>query len=121
MRWKTARACAAGIVAVAWATTRAIARSFSVHSDSRRLRNPSAEGKVSLFSVVLILNTFTCRSSRRPMRLQELCRALCGGSMRLRVWRRVCTLWWWRRLRYEPSPTATDLWPPSMATRLRFT
>jgi hypothetical protein len=38
-----------------------------------------------------------------------------------REWRIVVTLWCGRMLRYEPSPTGTDLWPPSMATRFTFT
>ena len=36
-------------------------------------------------------------------------------------WRSACTLWCALTLLYVPSPTATDLWPPSIVTMLMFT
>ena len=44
-----------------------------------------------------------------------------SGSMYDRDSSIVGTLWWCRSDRYDPSPTGTLLWPPSMATRLMFT
>ena len=62
-----------------------------------------------------------CSESRRPIRVADPWSAEFSGSMYDLEFRMVCTLWWCLSERYEPSPTGTDLWPPSMATRLMFT
>ena len=104
----------------------AIIRAWSLapHSHSRLLRKPRFDGNVSEFTVVSIWKIFTPASrSTRPMRFTESLIALwpSRGSMYDFECSIVCTLWWCLRLLYPARPTATDLWPPSIATRLMFT
>ncbi len=55
------------------------------------------------------------------MRQALWCMADLVWSMNERECTIVWLLWWWRRLLYDASPIGTDLWPPSMATRLTLT
>ncbi len=94
------------------------------HSHSRLLRKDIWVGKVSLFIVVSIWKIFTPLSWRkRPIRVTLSLIAECPGrgSMYDVEWSIVFTLWWCLRLSYPANPTATDLCPPSMATRLMLT
>ena len=76
---------------------------------------------MSLLSVVSMWKIGTAASTMSPCRFVLLCSSDLFGSMKDFEWRIVRTLWWALTLLYVPSPTATDLWPPSMVTMLRFT
>ncbi len=74
-----------------------------------------------LLIVVSIVKTLSAFSARRPMRSTLVASALALGSMYERQSRITCGLWCARRLLYPQRPTATDLWPPFIGTRFRFT
>ncbi len=74
-----------------------------------------------MLSVVSIWKMFSESGSSRPIRQADECSADFSGSMNEREWTMVWLLWWWRSDLYDASPTGTDLWPPSIATRLTFT
>ena len=92
------------------------------HSHSRFCRNEYESGKIVLLSVVSIWNTLTCSATTLPMRQALECRAEALWSMNDRLATMVLGLWWWLAgYEYGARPMATDLWPPSMATRLTLT
>ena len=99
---------------------RNFAWSLSVHSHSRLFRNSNGDGNWSLLRVLSTWNTRTV-SAAAGASGREWCIAEFGGSLNERESRSVWTLWWCRRLLYDASPTATDLAPPFIATRLMFT
>ena len=104
------------------ATARYDARSRAFHSHSRFCRKSNGEGNVSLLTVVSIWKILTPSAfSSWPIRQFDECSSERCWSMNEVLRCMVRTLWWWRRLRYDASPVATLLWPPSMATRLRLT
>ena len=76
---------------------------------------------MSLLSVVSIWKTLTVSLMTRPIRQAEWCIAECLWSMNDRDCTIVLALWWCRSDLYDASPMPTDLWPPSMATRLTLT
>src|ERR1700733_7211428 len=80
-------------------------------------RNDNGPSNMSLFSVVSIWKIGTAASTISPWRPALLCSSDLDGSMNDFEWRIVCTLWGALTLLYVPSPTATDLWPPSIVTR----
>ena len=71
--------------------------------------------------MVSIWNTLTWSLMTRPIRHAEWCIAECLWSMNERDCTIVLALWWCRSDLYDASPMPTDLWPPSIATRLTLT
>src|SRR4051812_6384327 len=119
--WKILRLAFAGARFSARFVASIVAWSRIDHSHSRLLKKSYGAGNTSLLSVVSIVKIFRWLASMRPMRHADECSAEFSGSINDRECTIVWLLWWWRRLLYDASPTGTDLWPPSMATRLMLT
>ena len=98
-----------------------VAWSLTDHSHSRFIRKSYGDGNTSLLSVVSIWKMLRCSLSSRPIRQAEWCRCDFLWSMNECERTIVLALWWWRSDLYDASPIGTDLWPPSIATRLTFT
>ncbi len=119
--WNAARRSFGFIRSVVRLSAANVAWSRGVQRASGLARNASGPSNMSLFSVVSMWNTGTAASTTSPWRPADRCSSLFGGSMNEREWRSACTVWCARSEAYVPRPTATDLWPPSIVTRLMFT
>ena len=74
-----------------------------------------------MLSVVSMVKIFRWSASIRPIRQALWCMADLVWSMNERECTIVWLLWWCRSDLYDASPIGTDLWPPSIATRLTLT
>jgi hypothetical protein len=74
-----------------------------------------------LLIVVSMVKTLSFAFATRPMRSTLVASAELPGSMYEWQARITLGLWCALRLRYPQRPTATDLCPPSMGTKLRLT
>ena len=95
--------------------------SLTDHSHSRFIRKSYGAGNTLLSSVVSIWKIFRCSLRSRPIRHAEWWRWDLVWSMNEWDCTIVFALWWCFSDLYDASPIGTDLWPPSIATRLTLT
>src|SRR4028119_603192 len=113
MVWKIRRETRDGATPVALCVARKFAFVTGFQSCSGFAIKSKTAGKAELFRVVSMWKTFTCSSSRAPIRFIEPCIAELGGSMRERLAERVSGLWWWRIEGEGERAVGTDLWRPA--------